>query len=98
MTRPLVYRPPVRDEIEEAYTWYESRRTGLGEEFLAAFQETVGRIERNPEGYGRVQKETRAALVKRFKYVIYYRVDATAVVILTVMRGDRNPRRWRHRQ
>ncbi len=34
MSRPLVFQAGVRDEIDEAYAWYESQRTGLGEEFL----------------------------------------------------------------
>jgi len=32
---PLTLRPVARAEIDEAYHWYEERRAGLGEEFLA---------------------------------------------------------------
>jgi len=34
-TRPISHSPPSAD-IEDAYRWYETQQTGLGEEFLAA--------------------------------------------------------------
>lgn len=30
-----IIRPAAAAEIDDAYLWYESRRSGLGEEFLA---------------------------------------------------------------
>jgi hypothetical protein len=36
MRLPVVFRPEARDEVDEAYAWYERQRPGLGEEFLAA--------------------------------------------------------------
>jgi hypothetical protein len=49
MSLPLVFQTGVRDEIDEAYAWYEKQRTGLGEDFLSAVQAVLERIERNPE-------------------------------------------------
>jgi hypothetical protein len=31
MSLPLVFQAGVRDEIDEAYAWYEDQRAGLGE-------------------------------------------------------------------
>ena len=42
MTRPLVFHPDVEDEVREAYRWYESRQSGLGDDFLAALEELLG--------------------------------------------------------
>ena len=42
MTR-VVVRPAAAADIEDAYQWYESQRTGLGEEFLAAGDEAIRR-------------------------------------------------------
>jgi hypothetical protein len=30
----LVFRSEVREELEEVYHWYESQKTGLGDDFL----------------------------------------------------------------
>ena len=37
----LSYHPEAREEIREAAAFYESRRRGLGEEFLAELQRRV---------------------------------------------------------
>lgn len=34
MNYALVFRPNVRDELDEAYRWYESQQRGLGDDFL----------------------------------------------------------------
>jgi hypothetical protein len=34
----LVYRPEAAADVEEAYSWYERHRAGLGAEFLVALQ------------------------------------------------------------
>jgi len=34
MNYVLVFRPEVREELDDAYNWYQSQQTGLGDEFL----------------------------------------------------------------
>jgi hypothetical protein len=37
--KSLIFRPAAAADVEEAYDWYESQRTGLGEEFLESAPE-----------------------------------------------------------
>jgi hypothetical protein len=39
MNYALVFRPEVREELNEAYTWYESPQLELGEDFLQCLDE-----------------------------------------------------------
>ena len=34
MNYALVFRPEVREELNEGYSWYEGQQEGLGDEFL----------------------------------------------------------------
>ncbi|MEA5502616.1 hypothetical protein VB735_05745 [Halotia wernerae UHCC 0503] len=34
MNYVLVFRPEVQEALNEAYSWYESQKPGLGDEFL----------------------------------------------------------------
>jgi hypothetical protein len=34
MNYVLVFLPEVREELDDAYNWYQSQQTGLGDEFL----------------------------------------------------------------
>lgn len=39
----------------------------------------------------------RMALVRRFPYVILYRVEATRIVVVSVFHTSRDPKIWRRR-
>ena len=48
MSLPLVFHPDVYDEVDQAYCWYEQQRAGLGDDFLAAFDEVYRRLQQTP--------------------------------------------------
>jgi len=51
MNYVLVFCPQVRDELDEAYNWYENQQSGLGEEFLDCIDEKLNAICLLPESY-----------------------------------------------
>src|SRR6266567_6683125 len=50
--------------------WYESRRAGLGEEFLSSVDACIERIRREPMIYSIVHEAYCRALIRRFPYAI----------------------------
>jgi len=94
---PLIYRVEVRDELDEAYAWYEERRSGLGEEFLKEVQSRLDLIQANPEIHAPIFRQVRRSLVKRFSSSIYYRVESSRIVVIAILHGRRDPERWRAR-
>jgi len=65
----------IQKDLNEGFTWYEERRTGLGYEFLQAIENTISEIIAHPEVYGsKGNPDFREALIKRFPYVIVYRI------------------------
>ncbi len=97
MSMPAAYLPEAEDDVDTAYAWYEQQRGGLGDQFLDALQETVDRIRANPQLYGVFRRELRAAPLKRFPYVVYYRDRGTDVLVIAVQHGRRSSRAWRGR-
>ncbi len=59
----LIYHPEARDEIREAADYYQRRRQGLGEEFLAEVETVIGKILANPLRCGRISGRFRGCLV-----------------------------------
>ena len=74
MNYVLVFCPEVRKEIDEAYSWYEGQELGLGDDFLEQVDEALDRICQMPESYPAVYRDVRRALIRRFPYIIYYRI------------------------
>ena len=49
MSFVLIFRPEVREELNEAYNWYESQQTGLGDDFIECVDEMLNRIRQMPD-------------------------------------------------
>lgn len=97
MTHPLIIRPEAEQDMAEGRDWYEGQREGLGAEFLTAIDEVFDRIREMPELYAPEYKAVRRAGLRRFPYVVYYRIVTASVEVIAVQHGSRNPRRWRSR-
>jgi len=97
MDYALVFRPEVRDEISEAYNWYEKQKLSLGDEFLDCVDKILNRICLMPESYAIVYRDIRRAVVKRFPYAIYYRVVSSRVIVIAIFHSRRDPKSWQKR-
>lgn len=98
MTLRIVYRRAAKREFEEAAAWYESKRRGLGEEFVIEVEQAVSGAALAPLRYPLVFGHVRRAVARRFPYSVYFRVRGDSLVVLAVFHGRRNPLVWQHRK
>jgi plasmid stabilization system protein ParE len=97
MAVELVIAPEAELDIEQAYSWYEGRRAGLGEEFLTSVDACLESIRRRPEMYPVVHEDYRRSLIRRFPYAVFYEHSETTVTIYAVFHTSRDPDKWRQR-
>lgn len=97
MPAKLLFAPEVEQDLADAYTWYEQRRLGLGEEFLSCVDACIETIRRAPELYASMHGAYRRALVRRFPYAIFYEYEAHTVSIYGILHTARHPGKWRER-
>ena len=86
--------PRATKEISDAIDWYESRRKGLGEDFWTELKVELLRIQENPlifPFYGGERKQVRKAVVKRFPYLILFRIYKDKVFVLSVFHTHLDP-------
>ncbi|MDV6346071.1 type II toxin-antitoxin system RelE/ParE family toxin [Nitrosomonas sp. Is35] len=81
-------------EIGEARTWYETQHSGLGEEFIAAIELQLKRLEQAPLLYAEVISKVHRALLPRFPYGLFYVVRHDLIYVLAVLHDARNPSHW----
>ena len=96
MSLPVVYRRKVGRDLADGFAYYEGQSEGLGEKFLAAVDAAFDAIEHYPEMFSRVYGEVRRALVSKFPYAVFFRVEPKRVVVLTVLHTARDPKLWPH--
>jgi toxin ParE1/3/4 len=97
MMLPLIVREEAEADLADARKWYEQQRAGLGDEFILCVDAAFERIRRMPEVHPILYKDARRALVRRFPYGVFYRVEADYISVLAVMHNRRDPRRWQSR-
>ncbi len=91
MKYKVIVRPEAEDDLKEAFSWYEDKRTGLGYDFLLQVDAGINFINRNPEIHPIEYKGTRKHVIKRFPYKIIYLVEGEKIIILAVIHGKRRP-------
>lgn len=97
MNYVLVFRPEVREELNEAYNWYENQQTGLGDDFVNCIDDILNRICQMPESYPTVYRDIRRSVVRRFPYAVYYRIVSSRVIVTAIFHSRRDPESWKIR-
>lgn len=85
----IEYHPSVAGELEEIRDFYESRSEGLGLDFVNEFEKQALRIVTMPERWMIVRGDIRRSMMKRFPYVIFFRLIGTGSVRVTVVKHER---------
>lgn len=97
MNLPLIVNPEAEADLADARAWYDRQRAGLGDVLLERVEEVFTRLQRTPELYGKVFQDLRIARVRRFPYIVVYRIDADQITVVAVYHTSRNPRGWQSR-
>ena len=90
-------RPEAEQDLADAAAWYEEQRPGLGHEFLDEVEATLSSITEAPLMFPSVHRNTRRAVIHRFPFGVYFRADGPSIIVIAIMHGSRNPRRWKSR-
>ena len=95
----MIYSLRIKEEaledLQQAYSYYEENRTGLGEDFLLSVEASFNRISRYPKSFRVRYKKFRADWLNRFPYLIIFRIEEYEVVVFKVYHTSRNPSIWK---
>lgn len=91
------FRSEAAEDVALAKEWYDTRRPGLGDDFSDSLEEVIGLVAAHPEAFHEIAIGLRRALVGRFPYAVYYRLDGHSVDVVACLHTRRSPSRWRGR-
>jgi plasmid stabilization system protein ParE len=95
--RRLSIRPQAQAEIRDIYDWYEEQQPGLGVDFEQALAEISYVLIRHPQAYPVIFGESRRALMRRFPYMVFYRIYGEEIAITACIHRRRDPGYWKPR-
>ena len=89
------FHPAAEAEHLETVVWYETRKAGLGAQYLAELERTLEQIRRDP-GRFPIESEPgiRRAIVRQFPFSVLFRAVEGQVDILAVAHHRRRPGYW----
>ena len=94
---PIEFHPEARAEVLVAFQWYLERSPSAAEAFLQAVAHAEPAICNSPETWPEYLHGTRRYLLRRFPFVIVYRVKEHRIEIVAVAHGHRRPGYWSNR-
>jgi plasmid stabilization system protein ParE len=102
MGKPVRIDAEAEQEITEAIDWYESKRPGLGSDFLDEIRTAIRSLQEPGPECGPIrgippELGVRRKLIQRFPYAVIFIEFDTAVRVIAVAHGHRRPRYWRRR-
>ena len=77
--------------------WYEEKRAGPGGEFMAEVSAALGRIADMPTMYALRWEDVRTCRLRRFPYLIHFRILTDRIEVFAVLHGKRDSSAWRER-
>ncbi len=89
----VTLRPRAETDLHEAVRWYEARRAGLGEEFLAEVTRAINRLEQQPDRRPCYYRDFRRLITRRFPYKLFYRLEKDRVIVFRILHASRDHRK-----
>ena len=83
------YHPAIAAELEEIRDHYESCSFGLGTDFIDEFERQVFAIAAMPTRWMVLRGDLRRSLMKRFPYVILFRIIGEDGIRVTVVKHEK---------
>jgi len=98
MTAKLRIRAAAKQDLQDAFQYYQSCLPNLGHEFLLCIDAEMHAIQRMPQRYRLVFKSIRRAVIRRFPFCIYFVESEHLISIIAVLHVRRAPDNWQRRQ
>ncbi len=89
------FHPGAETEHLESVAYYETKRSGLGSDYLTEFENAMKAVCENPYRYAvEKQPDIRRFRMKRFPFMILFREVSGKIQILAVAHKRRRPQYW----
>jgi plasmid stabilization system protein ParE len=88
------FRAEAWSDVATAREWYDSKRAGLGDEFVQSLEAVVSRVSEWPGSFPEIAVGLRRALLTRFPYAFYYRHRDDTIEVIACLHLKQSPHRW----
>jgi hypothetical protein len=87
----LIIPEIVEEEIDEASVYYNKKQEGLGNKLYEDVTSTLIFLEKNPLSFQKSRRDYRHALLKKFPYLVIYKVYKDKILIFRFINARKHP-------
>ena len=82
----------AKEDVKEAYKWYDTQLKGLGKRFVDDMKTTLSDVVNNPTSFAIRRQNLRLANFKTFPYAAHFFINAEddTVFIIAILHTKRN--------
>jgi plasmid stabilization system protein ParE len=91
------FHPEATDEASAAAAWYAEQSSRAADAFMRELDDAVLAVSESAEAWPQYLHATRRFLLRRFPFMLIYRVDADRALVVAVAHAHRRPGYWRSR-
>jgi plasmid stabilization system protein ParE len=97
MTLQIVLRSEASTDAESICESLKTISSKLGDKFVEQLNERLALIATQPRVLATIWRNVRATKVKKFTFVVYYRILKDRIEVLAIVHGNRNDTSWKSR-
>ena len=97
MSYRIFYKHEAKNDLIETAQWYEKQSKGLGEEFINEVNSECNYLIEFPFAFPIKYNKTRELVLKRFPYLIIYKIEKEKIFILAVFHFKQSVKRKKSR-
>ncbi|HUY35821.1 MAG TPA: type II toxin-antitoxin system RelE/ParE family toxin [Pirellulales bacterium] len=99
MSQPAIeVHSAAAEDVRKAKRWYRAQSPDAKDRFVAELDAAMARVLSEPLRWPEYLNGTRRYRLRRFPYLVVYRVSGSVVQIVAVAHTSRRPGYWRKRR
>lgn len=84
-------------DFDKSYEFYSEDSPKVADIFFKQINLGFENIKQNPKSFPIAHKDVRKYIVKKFPFVIYFRIIHTVIQVIAIFHTSRNPEIWNER-
>jgi plasmid stabilization system protein ParE len=84
-------------DFDKSYEYYSEESPKVADIFFKQINLGFENIKQNPKSFPIAHKDVRKHVIKKFPFVIYYRIIHTVIQVIAIFHTSRNPEIWNER-
>lgn len=81
-------------DFDNSYEFYFEESPIVADAFFNQINLGFENIKQNPKSFPIAYKDVRKFVIKKFPFVIYYRITETLIQVIAIFHTSRNPKIW----